>query len=99
RRLPGVDQIPHRSALDQRDSLSGHTFAIARHSSLKGMIGVVPDGDVFTEELRTYAVAEKTPLIEDCLPAEIPHQESKQVQHGGWLQNHGVFARRHRDGI
>src|SRR5258706_15442175 len=59
RRGPRIDNALHHSVLDQRHTQPPHAFAIEGGASLQRMRNVVPDGDVFAEQLPADAAGGK----------------------------------------
>src|SRR5260370_7639559 len=90
RRLPAVSQLPDDSPLDQSQSLPRHTLAIEGRAGLRGMIDVVRDADVFSEQLFVRAAGEEAASILDGGGAEVRHHFPYQLEAGAGLNNPGL---------
>ena len=55
------------------------------------MIDVVPNGNIFAEELFAHAASKDRALIAHRRGREIVKEEADQIEHRGRLENHGVM--------
>ena len=95
----GVDEIAGDASVDERDALAGNAFAVEGSAELFGVVDIIRDGDVFSEERFAEAAGKAGTLIADGGGGEIVEEETDEVENGSGFEDDGVAARREFDRI
>src|SRR5208282_3066027 len=87
----GIHQALDHAVFDQLHFLTAYSFSVERWARLQRVSNVVPDIDVLAEEFASDAVIQERALVENGESAKVEEHEANDVEHGGRLENDGVF--------
>src|SRR4029077_20797930 len=93
------DEILWHAAIDERNALAGHAFAVEGHAELERMVGVIGNGDVSAEERFAHAAVEAGTFILELGGGKIVKEETDEIENCGWCESDGVAAGRQFAGV